>query len=208
MSMKVALNRRDVFVTFVHYFARLTVGLHLRPAVALCVAAILAAAASAQRNGSGPLADQYVRTDFTVEDGLPDNVVNAVVQTSNGLLWVGTELGLATFDGRQFRAVDLSSGGTKPQGAVHALLESSNGDLWVGTDVGVVRIPKMALDRFNPASLTFYRPGAELSNGVGVLAQTRDGGCGRARVTACTASKTASLCGYSQPTVSTSSQKP
>jgi len=32
----------------------------------------------------------YIRTDFTVEDGLPDNVVHTIVETENGVLWVGT----------------------------------------------------------------------------------------------------------------------
>src|ERR1700722_12111291 len=51
------------------------------------------------------LADDFVRTDFTVDDGLPDNVVNCVAQTANGLLWVGTEEGLASFDGRDFTRI-------------------------------------------------------------------------------------------------------
>jgi Two component regulator propeller len=38
----------------------------------------------------------YIRTDFTVEDGLPDNVVDAIVQTQDGVLWVGTQSGLAS----------------------------------------------------------------------------------------------------------------
>ena len=54
------------------------------------------------------LADQYIRTEFTVEDGLPDAVVNALLRAENGLLWVGTESGLATFDGREFRRIPLS----------------------------------------------------------------------------------------------------
>ena len=37
------------------------------------------------------LKSDYVRTDFTIEDGLPDNTVNAIIQTANDLLWVGTE---------------------------------------------------------------------------------------------------------------------
>ena len=43
--------------------------------------------------GSSQTPDDYIRADFTVEDGLPDNVVNAIVQTGNGLLWVGTASG-------------------------------------------------------------------------------------------------------------------
>ncbi|HEX3661403.1 MAG TPA: two-component regulator propeller domain-containing protein [Acidobacteriaceae bacterium] len=145
------------------------------PAAVIYLAALLSLTSAAQTVGSAPLADQYIRTDFTVDDGLPDNVVNAVVQTANGLLWVGTGGGLASFDGREFTRVDLSTAGSMPQGAVRALLESSDGDLWVGTDAGIVLIPKMALDRFNPKLLTFYQIGPE-SNEVYELAQTHRGG--------------------------------
>jgi ligand-binding sensor domain-containing protein/signal transduction histidine kinase len=120
------------------------------------------------------LADDFVRTDFTVDDGLPDNVVNCVAQTANGLLWVGTEEGLASFDGRDFTRTELSPAGSMPQGAVHALLESSQGDLWVGTDAGIVFIRKEGLDRFDPSSQVSYRVGAE-NNLVNALAQTREG---------------------------------
>ena len=37
-----------------------------------------------------PQAGGYLRTDFTVEQGLPDDEVNAIAQTPNGFLWVGT----------------------------------------------------------------------------------------------------------------------
>jgi ligand-binding sensor domain-containing protein len=107
---------------------------------------------------SHPIADDYIRADFTVEDGLPDNVINAIVQTENGLLWVGTESGLASFNGRDFSTMDLSTAGAPPQGAVHSLLQSSVGDLWVGTDAGVVLIPRSALDQFSPAPVGFAGP--------------------------------------------------
>jgi ligand-binding sensor domain-containing protein len=41
-----------------------------------------------------PQASNYLRTDVTVEEGLPDDEVNTVVQTRNGFLWVGTCRGL------------------------------------------------------------------------------------------------------------------
>ena len=84
----------------------------------------------------------YIRTDFTVENGLPNNVVNAIVETQNGLLWVGTDSGLASFDGRDFTPISLETEGSVPVGGVHSLLESSSGDLWVGADAGVVRLPR------------------------------------------------------------------
>jgi signal transduction histidine kinase/ligand-binding sensor domain-containing protein len=132
-------------------------------------------ASSALALGSSQLADDYVRTDFTVEDGLPDSVVNAIVQTANGLLWVGTQSGLASFDGRDFTAIDLRTAGSPSQGAVHALLESAAGDLWVGTDAGLIVIPRPALDRFNPELVTFYHLGSGLSGEVDALLQARDG---------------------------------
>lgn len=117
----------------------------------------------------------YIRTDFTVESGLPNNVVNAIVETENGLLWVGTQSGLASFDGRDFSPISLQTAGSPAQGAIHSLLESSNGDLWVGTDAGVVRIPKAALDQFSPSLLTFYHIGERPSSEVQALLQARDG---------------------------------
>jgi ligand-binding sensor domain-containing protein len=125
--------------------------------------------------GSHHLADDYIRTDFNVEDGLPDDVVDAIVQTANGFLWVGTESGLATFDGRHFSPINIHVPGSPAQGAVNALLEASNGDLWVGTDAGIVRIPKKAVDQFDPAELSFYQLGPTTTNRVVALHQTRDG---------------------------------
>jgi signal transduction histidine kinase/ligand-binding sensor domain-containing protein len=117
----------------------------------------------------------YIRTDFTVDGGLPNNVVNAVTETANGLLWVGTESGLASFDGRDFSAVNLETAGSPAQGAIHSLLESSHGDLWVATDAGVVRIPKKGLDQFNTNLLNFYRLGDGPSDEVLDLFEGHDG---------------------------------
>lgn len=50
-------------------------------------------------------ANTYLRADFTIEDGLPDNTVNAILQTRNGFLWVGTDGGLARFDGERFTRI-------------------------------------------------------------------------------------------------------
>lgn len=117
----------------------------------------------------------YIRSDFTVEAGLPDNVVNAIVQTGNGLLWVGTQAGLATFDGRDFHPVHFNTPGAPPQGAIHSLLIASNGDLWIGTDAGVLLLPKAGLDDPDAASPRFFSMGASKSDEVEVLFQSRDG---------------------------------
>jgi len=120
-------------------------------------------------------ADDYIRTDFTVEDGLPNNIIQALVQTQNGVLWVGTESGLASFDGRTFRPINLQTQGSPPMGSVHSLLESSEGDLWVGCEAGVVRIPKRGLDQFTSTLLTYFQVGSGSADEVEVLLQSRDG---------------------------------
>jgi signal transduction histidine kinase/ligand-binding sensor domain-containing protein len=140
-----------------------------------CFIFILISACPSIALGSHRLADDYIRTDFTVEDGLPDNVVNTIVQTANGMLWVGTEAGLASFDGREFSPIDIRVPGSPPQGAVNAFVEGSNGDLWVGTDAGIVLIPRMTLDQVDLAKLTFYRLGSTATNKVVTLYQTREG---------------------------------
>src|ERR1700722_13835149 len=124
---------------------------HLRAVAMSCLIFMMILSSSAWAHHSSQLADEYIRTDFTVEDGLPDNVVNAIVQTANGLLWVGTEAGLASFDGREFTPISLQVPGSPSQGAVHELVEAPNGDLWVGAQGGVVRIARAALDQFDPA---------------------------------------------------------
>src|ERR1700722_18813375 len=121
------------------------------------------------------LADQYIRTEFTVEDGLPDAVVNALLRAENGLLWVGTESGLATFDVREFRRIPLSFPGAPNLGAVLALAKTSNGDLWVGTNAGLVRIAKKDLDQLTPTEMTFFPLGDERSDSVLALLETRAG---------------------------------
>ncbi len=52
---------------------------------------------------AAPIDFHYVRANFTVEDGLSSNIVNAVLQTRDGFLWAGTAGGLVRFDGIDFK---------------------------------------------------------------------------------------------------------
>ena len=101
-------------------------------------------------------AASYIRTAFTVEDGLPSNVINTIVQTRNGFLWVGTDAGLARFNGRHFTMIDFRGPRSAAQGVVRTLAEGPDGDLWVGTHFGLARIPSTASDESDRPSSTFY----------------------------------------------------
>ncbi len=118
---------------------------------------------------------RYVRTDFTVDDGLPDNVVNAITHTQNGLLWIGSGDHLASFDGRTFTPIQLRIPGLRSPGTVNALLEGRDEDLWVGTSTGIVRIPRNDLNDSSTLVSTSFRLGKLGSAEVLVLFASRDG---------------------------------
>ena len=63
-------------------------------------------------------------------DGLPSNTVYAITQDAEGVLWVGTRNGLASFDGVQFKS-------WKEYGRVNALAVDHGGRLWIGTAKGL-----------------------------------------------------------------------
>lgn len=75
----------------------------------------------------------------TIFHGLPSDRVRAVAQDAEGLMWFGTDGGLARYDGRRIQTItDLGLSSAR----VLALRTDSDGALWVGTDGGAfVRTP-------------------------------------------------------------------
>ena len=59
----------------------------------------------------GPaLGDPGYRFDtWKVEQGLPQNQVQTILQTRDGYLWIGTRFGLARFDGVRFTTFTLAN---------------------------------------------------------------------------------------------------
>ncbi len=85
-----------------------------------------------------PERSPYVVRSWKVEDGLPHNSVNAILQTRDGYLWLATNDGLARFDGVRFSVFGLREG--LPSLQVLALLEDRAGALWIGTSLGLCRL--------------------------------------------------------------------
>ena len=67
------------------------------------------------------------------EEGLPQNTVPAILESRDGYLWFGTELGLVRFDGLHFTVFDQSNTPQLKSNVVDALLEDRAGNLWIGT---------------------------------------------------------------------------
>ena len=81
---------------------------------------------------------QYTRTVWTQEHGLPQDTVRAIAQTKDGYLWLGTDEGLAQFDGYDF-VVFNKENGALPSNSVAALWAAQDGSLWIGTLGGLTR---------------------------------------------------------------------
>ncbi|QXD16366.1 response regulator [Rhodocaloribacter litoris] len=79
---------------------------------------------------------QYTHDVWTVDDGLPQNSINAIVQTRDGYLWFGTYEGLVRFDGVRFTVFDKRNTPAFLDHVVYALLEGRDGTLWIGTQAG------------------------------------------------------------------------
>ena len=101
--------------------------------VLLWLALVQAAAAlDVQR----PLA-QLHHTAWRVQDGAPGQIT-ALAQTTDGYLWLATQIGLYRFDGVQFERYEPPAGEALPATSVSALHASPDGGLWVGFRYGAV----------------------------------------------------------------------
>jgi signal transduction histidine kinase/ligand-binding sensor domain-containing protein len=119
-----------------------------------------------------PLAN-YGRQAWGMENGLPQNTVQALAQTKDGFVWLGTEVGLVRFDGNGFQVFDKNTkagegGPTLPGNDVRCLLAAKDGALWIGTSEG--------LARWKDGSVTAFTTKDGLpGNNVQALAEASDG---------------------------------
>jgi signal transduction histidine kinase/ligand-binding sensor domain-containing protein len=107
--------------------------------LAAAIAAIAAGAClAAALEPETPLAG-YGRQSWSMESGLPQNTVQALAQTRDGYVWLGTEAGLARFDGIAFTVFDKTTGPALPGNDIRCLLATADGSLWIGTSEGLAR---------------------------------------------------------------------
>jgi len=75
----------------------------------------------------------YSLTSWTDSDGLPNNTVQRLAQTSDGYLWIATLEGLTRFDGQSFRTFDRSNTPEIRRNDIQALRVGRDGSLWMGS---------------------------------------------------------------------------
>ncbi|MEO5625994.1 MAG: two-component regulator propeller domain-containing protein [Dokdonella sp.] len=94
--------------------------------------------------------EQYVANNWSIQDGLPQISVLSIAQDRKGYLWVGTQSGLARFDGVRFTNYSPENEPQLPGVWVRSLLVSRDGTLWIGTYKGLA---VYADDRFTSVPL-------------------------------------------------------
>ena len=81
---------------------------------------------------------QYVLDNWQIPEGLPQTSALAIARTPDGYLWVGTQEGLARFDGVRFTVFDTNTEPAFADNYISALLVDRAARLWIGTSSGIV----------------------------------------------------------------------
>ena len=115
-----------------------------------------------------PLA-AFSERKWQMQDGLPEQVVQAFAQTADRYLWIGTTGGLLRFDGERFVLFDRDNTPAFHENNVFCLLVTSDKSLWVGMEGG-------GLLRYRDGVFHAFSSAEGLTNNfVRALLEDRDG---------------------------------
>ena len=105
----------------------------MRRVLTVFIAVFISGSAAAQ----SPVPDRrrIIHQSWTFQDGAPESV-EALAQTTDGYLWLGTPSGLFRFDGVRFELFRSPFGDQLPSINVSALIAPASGGLWVGYRFG------------------------------------------------------------------------
>jgi signal transduction histidine kinase/ligand-binding sensor domain-containing protein len=82
---------------------------------------------------------QYGHVAWRTQDGYFPGSPEALAQTADGYIWVGTYSGLVRFDGVRFTPWSSLEDKELPDYRIFSLLGGKDGSLWIGTGYGVAR---------------------------------------------------------------------
>ena len=96
-------------------------------------------------------AQQYSFKHYSVDDGIPQSQVYALLEDSRGYLWMGTRGGgLARFDGHSFTSYTTKNG--LANNYINCLYEDHTKNMWIGTNSGMSRFDGRSFENFKPLS--------------------------------------------------------
>ncbi len=96
---------------------------------------------------------QYGFQLWRASTGLRASVINAILQTPDGYLWLGTDNGLYRFDGLQFKAFTKENTPGLTDNDISSLAADTKGNLWIGlSNSGICKLSAKS----NFASFSHY----------------------------------------------------
>jgi ligand-binding sensor domain-containing protein len=107
----------------------------------------------------------------TSEQGLPSDVVTAIIEDSRGFMWFGTQNGLCRYDGYSmviYKRNELDSTSISDNFVNRILEDADKRTIWVGTNNGLnaYDISTGKFTRFTPDSATPYSLTSPMVNGI------------------------------------------
>lgn len=84
--------------------------------------------------------DVFKFTTITNSSGLPNDVINSLIEDNNQTIWLGTSSGLLSFDPLKelFKNIEISESDEPCAFNINASAKSANGRLYFGTNKGIV----------------------------------------------------------------------
>jgi len=112
--------------------------------------------------------DSFYFRHYGVEDGLPQNTVNCIMQDQQGFMWFGTKDGLSRYDGYSFRNYRYSAANKNSIGNnfIRCLHQEKGGIIWIGTDAGVFL--------YHPDTDFFSHFNIKTAQGIGIEKEVND----------------------------------
>jgi signal transduction histidine kinase/ligand-binding sensor domain-containing protein len=111
--------------------------------LAVCLTLLLATC-SARAVDPNMRISQYGHTAWRIQDGVFSGAPNAIAQTTDGYIWIGTQDGLVRFDGVRFVSWAPRKGKFLSNG-IFSLLAGTDGSLWVGTSTHLAHLQNGSL---------------------------------------------------------------
>jgi signal transduction histidine kinase/ligand-binding sensor domain-containing protein/CheY-like chemotaxis protein len=92
------------------------------------------------------------------DNGLPQNTAATIAQSADGFLWIGTQAGLARFDGSRFEVLTRQNTPGLIDSEVRRLLAAADGSLWISTGGGLCRMESGKIAAQSPKEPLPIRP--------------------------------------------------
>lgn len=97
--------------------------------------------------------DSLISSNWTIENGLPVNSTNSILQDKNGYIWFTTYDGIVRFDGIGFVTYSSANTPEMPQNRATHIYEQKNSTIWVSLENGgILKFTESEVSHYNSSN--------------------------------------------------------